>query len=122
MGRGVSAGGGQSSLGYLFGGGENTNDNTNNRASKSEGQNSNNTTTSPAAPSQPINNPPQIPTAAVDSKTAVDNSNPGATATHDSRKNNYSRPDGQNCGNFITVYLLSICIQNLSHLVTVLSC
>ena len=83
MGRGVSAGGGQSSLGYLFGSGETTN---NAQAAQNKGQGSNNEPPQkPAAASPPVDNSKQIP--------AGINSN---------NHNNYLRADGQNCGNFIT--------------------
>jgi hypothetical protein len=111
MGRGVSAGGGQSSLGYLFGGGDN-NDDTTRRAPKNEGQKSDNVTaTTTPVPPQPTPQPPvvdntqQITTSNSDGKSTADNSNTKQSPTgsaHESKKNNYFRPDGQNCGNFIT--------------------
>lgn len=101
MRRGVSAGGGQSSLGYLFGSGESSNDSL--RASRSEGQISNNIS---AASLPPLDNTQQIQadTKSAGSSQAAENSKQGPTGTHDSKKNNYYRPDGQNCGNFITVW------------------
>ncbi|KAJ8775136.1 hypothetical protein K2173_020140 [Erythroxylum novogranatense] len=81
MGRGVSSGGGQSSLGYLFSGGETA---ANVSANKTEGQTTNSSPSpNPAVSSQPIDK--QIPAGI-----------PGNV------KNNYHRADGQNCGNFIT--------------------
>lgn len=83
MGRGVSAGGGQSSLGYLFGGGE--------------------------APSNPpavqklekvSNNAPAPKLAA---EPPVDNTKQAPAGILSSNANNYVRADGQNCGNFLTV-------------------
>ncbi|KDP27263.1 hypothetical protein JCGZ_19962 [Jatropha curcas] len=74
MGRGVSAGGGQSSLGYLFGNGESAN---NDKAAKSP------SSQKPIVGSQPIDK--QIP-----------------AGIHGNLTNNYYRADGQNCGNFIT--------------------
>ncbi|CAD5190637.1 protein SPIRAL1-like 3 isoform X2 [Musa acuminata AAA Group] len=74
MGRGVSSGGGQSSLGYLFGGDE---------APKSTGESA-----APAhnpAPPPPVENSKQIP-----------------AGIQGSLPNNYHRADGQNTGNFIT--------------------
>ncbi|KAI0525188.1 protein SPIRAL1-like 1 [Dendrobium catenatum] len=73
MGRGVSSGGGQSSLGYLFGGGEAPKPATDN--------------TNPArnANPAPVDNSKQIPAGI-----------PGNVT------NNYFRADGQNNGNFIT--------------------
>ncbi|CAL9086142.1 unnamed protein product [Musa acuminata var. zebrina] len=74
MGRGVSSGGGQSSLGYLFGSGE---------APKSTGET--------AAPAQ---KPP--------SPLPVDNKKKIPAGIQGNLANNYHRADGQNCGNFIT--------------------
>ncbi|KAL4633445.1 hypothetical protein ACB098_04G093000 [Castanea mollissima] len=89
MGRGVSAGGGQSSLGYLFGSGEAPKPSTNKNnaeAPVNQGQVTNN---SPAQNSTPATPPEeagkQIP-AGIQGNT----------------QNNYFRADGQNCGNFIT--------------------
>ena len=84
MGRGVSSGGGQSSLGYLFGGGEAP-------------------TTTPAAsnPRQAAadNVPPSRPAAGSD---PVDNSKQIPAGIHGNLTNNYHRADGQNSSNFIT--------------------
>lgn len=84
MGRGVSSGGGQSSLGYLFGSGEAPKTASNNpQPAPSEGQAVNNGPPSKtAAPSQPVDVAKQIP-AGINSNAA----------------------DGQNSGNFITVCL-----------------
>ncbi|KAJ9173177.1 hypothetical protein P3X46_016340 [Hevea brasiliensis] len=79
--RGVSAGGGQSSLGYLFGNGETAN---NASAAKTEGQTANN------SPSQK----PAIASPTIDKQTPA--------GVHGNLTNNYYRADGQNCGNFIT--------------------
>lgn len=82
MGRAVSAGGGQSSLGYLFGSGETA---KNSPAANSEGQTAScSPSPKPAALSPPIDK--QIP-----------------AGIHGNLTNNYHRADGQNCGNFITV-------------------
>ncbi|KAE8654462.1 Protein SPIRAL1 [Hibiscus syriacus] len=81
MGRGVSSGGGQSSLGYLFGSGE---------APKPAAKNSQAASTEtpsvakPAPAAQPADVTKQIP------------------AGINSTSNNYLRADGQNTGNFIT--------------------
>lgn len=84
MGRGVSAGGGQSSLGYLFGGGEAP---SAPQAAQNRGNATNvNPSPKPAAVSQPPEATKQIP-AGIQSNNA----------------NNYLRADGQNCGNFLTV-------------------
>lgn len=83
MGRGVSSGGGQSSLGYLFGGGEPAN---NVQASKKPNGSSQPTSST----SQPADK--HIPA--------------GIPGNH---TNNYHRADGQNCGNFITVGSLFSC-------------
>ena len=94
MGRGVSAGGGQSSLGYLFGSGETTNSP---QQAQNKGPDSNNAPPQkPAAPSQPVVN---------SNHSAVgvdDGSKQRPVAVHDSKTNNYLRTEGQNCGNFIT--------------------
>lgn len=84
MGRGVSAGGGQSSLGYLFGNGESGNNvqgtpNPGGRAASSEKPASSSSSSSPSIDKQ-------IP-----------------AGIHGNLTNNYFRVDGQNCGNFITV-------------------
>ncbi|KAF7133358.1 hypothetical protein RHSIM_Rhsim09G0126400 [Rhododendron simsii] len=81
MGRGVSSGGGQSSLGYLFGSGEAPKTASNNpQSAPSERQAVNNGPPSKAAaPSQPVDVAKQIP-AGINSNAA----------------------DGQNSGNFIT--------------------
>ncbi|GJY86627.1 SPIRAL1-like protein 3 [Tanacetum coccineum] len=104
MGRGVSSGGGQSSLGYLFGGDADSN-----------------TQPPPPAPLCKRNSPSEAATLRIselsepasDDKTTtvteessesnynVINRNPNA-AVHDNMTNNYHRPDGQNCGNYIT--------------------
>ncbi|XP_041013261.1 protein SPIRAL1-like 1 [Juglans microcarpa x Juglans regia] len=87
MGRGVSSGGGQSSLGYLFGSGEAPKPApTNAEAAPSEVPAVNNVpATKPAAAPQPVDISKQVP-AGINS-----------TST-----NNYMRADGQNTGNFIT--------------------
>lgn len=86
MGRGVSAGGGQSSLGYLFGGGEAPN-------------------APPAAPNsaRPTNADPSPKTASGSQPAEVPKQIPAGTQRNNT--NNYQRTDGQNCGNFITVQL-----------------
>ncbi|CAN1848200.1 Protein SPIRAL1-like 1 [Linum perenne] len=80
-GRGVSCGGGRSSLGYLFGS-ENENNNINN--------NNNSTSSSASNKSSPT-------------KTEKDVIDQSTKTTSGRLKNNYYRSDGQNCGNFITV-------------------
>lgn len=100
MGRGVSCGGGQSSLGYLFGNGEadgnappppeNPSDDATTEPSKTEPSDDNNSTAT--------NEPSEKPLSESANKI---NQNPDANA-HDSTTNNYHRADGQNCGNFIT--------------------
>ncbi|KAJ4707281.1 Protein SPIRAL1-like [Melia azedarach] len=81
MGRGVSAGGGQSSLGYLFGSGETA---SNAPTSKNQSQIADNAPSQkPAVTSRPIDK--EIP-----------------AGIHGNLTNNYHRADGQNCGNFIT--------------------
>ncbi|KAA8529324.1 hypothetical protein F0562_033877 [Nyssa sinensis] len=86
MGRGVSSGGGQSSLGYLFGNGEAPKPAPSNaQAAPNEGQAVNGPAPKPPTVAQPVDVSKQIP--------AGINSNPA---------NNYFRADGQNSGNFIT--------------------
>ncbi|KAK7271847.1 hypothetical protein RJT34_28082 [Clitoria ternatea] len=101
MGRGVSSGGGQSSLGYLFGSGETSSNapvanNTTSNAPVANNQASNNQRTN--NPSTPVNggrtqnaNAPSPP---------IDKQIPAGIPG--SLKNNYHRADGQNCGNFLT--------------------
>ncbi|WOK94444.1 protein SPIRAL1-like 3 [Canna indica] len=72
MGRGVSSGGGQSSLGYLFGGGETPKSTSDDAAPVQK-----------PAPPPPINK--EIP-----------------AGIQSSQAKNFYRADGQNCGNFIT--------------------
>ena len=85
MGRGVSAGGGQSSLGYLFGSGETT---SNAPTVQNQGPEAN-------------NNVPSQKTAAAAASQPIDKQIPAGVPGH--LTNNYFRADGQNCGNFITV-------------------
>ncbi|KAF2294949.1 hypothetical protein GH714_029632 [Hevea brasiliensis] len=87
MGRGVSSGGGQSSLGYLFGSGEAPKPSTNGaQPAPDDVQAVNNVPPSkPAVAPQPVDASKQIP-AGINSSSA----------------NNYMRADGQNAGNFIT--------------------
>jgi protein SPIRAL1 and related proteins len=85
MSRGGSAGGGQSSLGYLFGSGEVP-------APK------------PAAEAPPAVAPPAEKPAAV--KAEVARQIPAGVA---SQTNNYHRADGQNTGNFLTVCYVLFC-------------
>ncbi|OAY84168.1 Protein SPIRAL1-like 2 [Ananas comosus] len=75
MGRGVSSGGGQSSLGYLFGSGE---------APKAVEN------AAPAPVQKPASPPP------------VDASKQIPAGIQGCQANNYFRADGQNSGNFIT--------------------
>ena len=74
MGRGVSCGGGQSSLGYLFGGGE---------APKS------------AEKPAPVQKP--APSSSAEKLKEI------PAGIQSSKANNYMRAEGQNCGNFLTV-------------------
>ncbi|CAI0560357.1 unnamed protein product [Linum tenue] len=84
MGRGVSSGGGQSSLGYLFGSGEAPKPAPNtNRASPKVEQ-----APAPAPVAAEPEGTQQIP---------------AGIAVSGSKTNNYFRADGQNTGNFLTV-------------------
>ncbi|KAL5582130.1 hypothetical protein UlMin_014572 [Ulmus minor] len=90
MGRGVSCGGGQSSLGYLFGDGEN--------ASKTGATP---TQKSPVEEPTPKNaSPPPPQKLASPSKPTIDKDIPAGIPGN--KTNNYLRAEGQNCGNFIT--------------------
>ena len=90
MGRGVSSGGGQSSLGYLFGSGEAPKATTNNAEAP---QNSGKVTST---------EPSQKPTASA-SAPPVDASKQIPAGIPGNNANNYFRADGQNTGNFLTV-------------------
>lgn len=86
MGRGVSSGGGQSSLGYLFGSGE-----------------------APKPAASKVQAPVSAQPAVKDVAQPVGDSQPvdlkKVPAGVNSNINNYHRADGQNTGNFITVWL-----------------
>ncbi|XP_010551372.1 PREDICTED: protein SPIRAL1-like 2 [Tarenaya hassleriana] len=84
MGRGVSAGGGQSSLGYLFGSGE-APPKPATESAPAEPRPVSATPPPKAASPQPVDVTKQIP-AGINSTSA----------------NNYMRADGQNTGNFLT--------------------
>lgn len=90
MGRGVSSGGGQSSLGYLFGSGEAPKP----AAEKAQAAPSE----SRAASKEPSPKPNAAPQ-------PVDISKQIPAGVHSSTNNNYFRADGQNTCNFITVCL-----------------
>ncbi|EOY22104.1 hypothetical protein QUC31_007568 [Theobroma cacao] len=94
MGRGVSSGGGQSSLGYLFGSGEApkptangnvTGTSTASEVPKTQNEVAKETPQKPTTTSPPADVARQVPAGI-----------PGNNA------NNYFRADGQNCGNFLT--------------------
>ncbi|KAK7365026.1 hypothetical protein VNO80_13779 [Phaseolus coccineus] len=110
MGRGVSAGGGQSSLGYLFGSGEPASNvqSANQPANGARTQNA-------SAPSAPVEKQSPAPVerqspAPVErqSPAPVEKQSPAQVEKQipagipGSLKNNYHRADGQNCGNFLT--------------------
>ncbi|GLJ48864.1 hypothetical protein SUGI_1030550 [Cryptomeria japonica] len=95
MGRGVSSGGGQSSLGYLFGSDEPA------KAAPARAQPVQNAaplTSDAPRPSKPQENGP--------AKTSKPQENgpevPAGVQMHSTNTNNYFRAEGQNCGNFIT--------------------
>ncbi|KAI5352836.1 PREDICTED: SPIRAL1 [Prunus dulcis] len=92
MGRGVSSGGGQSSLGYLFGSGE---------APKPA---ANNTQAAPIPNEGRVvtNEPASKPTAPPPAPEPVDITKQIPAGIHSTSSNNYMRADGQNTGNFIT--------------------
>ncbi|KAL4184588.1 hypothetical protein AMTRI_Chr10g226320 [Amborella trichopoda] len=99
IGRGVSSGGGQSSLGYLFG--------------------SNGESPKPAAPVS--HTPPPQPNGAGNGRLAqkptsgppptVDSSKQVPAGIHGNTANNYFRAEGQNSGNFITVFGTSLSLS-----------
>ncbi|KAH1131168.1 hypothetical protein Goshw_001651 [Gossypium schwendimanii] len=94
MGRGVSSGGGQSSLGYLFGSGEAPPPKPTNVTSTG--------TTSSEVPQKQIEvvkETVQKPTTASPSSGDAKEIPAGVPG---SKTNNYFRADGQNCGNFLT--------------------
>ena len=107
MGRGVSSGGGQSSLGYLFGSGETPTkahgaDVQSQSANGGHPQNVNGA--SPSVDKEiPVASPPVDKQIRAASPT-VEKQIPAGI--HGNLTNNYHRADGQNCGNFITVWLL----------------
>nr|ACA58349.1 putative nitrilase-associated protein [Sandersonia aurantiaca] len=81
MGRGVSCGGGQSSLGYLFGDGEAHKPATSIPPAAGNAE----PALKPSGASPPADNIKQVP-----------------AGIQGNNANNYLRMDGQNCGNFIT--------------------
>ncbi|KAK8703113.1 hypothetical protein V6N13_021442 [Hibiscus sabdariffa] len=100
MGRGVSSGGGQSSLGYLFGSGEAPKPTT---TTTTNG-------TSPAASSEVPRTqnevakeiPQKSTTASPSPPPGVAKEIPAGIPANTTITNNYFRADGQNCGNFLT--------------------
>lgn len=95
MGRGVSSGGGQSSLGYLFGSGETPNKP---QTSHKKGEAANKPQAAQNTGEAANISPPQ--TNAVASK-PIDKDIPAGIPGN--QTNNYFRAEGQNCGNFLTV-------------------
>ncbi|CAN6844001.1 unnamed protein product [Brassica oleracea var. botrytis] len=94
MGRGVSAGGGQSSLGYLFGSGEAPKPAVN----------------SASAETQPP--PPSTTRPKTVAPKPVDITKQGPAGLNSNSANNYMRADGQNSGNFLTVSCLLLDMQD----------
>ncbi|KAK4781586.1 hypothetical protein SAY86_015688 [Trapa natans] len=91
MGRGVSAGGGQSSLGYLFGGEEAPKPAGNNAEVPKQGSDTSSGASEKFTTTTTTTSPPE---------TDVPEKVPAGI--QGSQANNYFRADGQNCGNFIT--------------------
>ncbi|KAJ6290139.1 hypothetical protein OIU78_025958 [Salix suchowensis] len=89
MGRGVSSGGGQSSLGYLFGGGE--------APTPPFPKPTNTTSETPQSSRLPVTNEPVE---------EVSKQIPAGVPAKPNTTNNYFRADGQNCGNFLTLLVL----------------
>ncbi|KAK7266583.1 hypothetical protein RIF29_19232 [Crotalaria pallida] len=103
MGRGVSSGGGQSSLGYLFGSGEASNhvQGSNKQGQPENGGHAQNA----SAASLPISTNHGQPANGGRAQNAsgsspIDKGIPAGIPGN--LKNNYHRADGQNCGNFLT--------------------
>ncbi|XP_061366519.1 protein SPIRAL1-like 3 isoform X1 [Gastrolobium bilobum] len=97
MGRGISSGGGQSSLGYLFGSEETASNvqSANNQGHSANGGRSQNASVA----SPPIDKQIQAGIPSVTSP-PIDKGIPAGIPGN--LKNNYHRADGQNCGNFLT--------------------
>ncbi|BBH04022.1 SPIRAL1-like1 [Prunus dulcis] len=89
MGRGVSSGGGESSLGYLFGGGEEIKKPAPKKVDAPQNQ-------APVPSTEPPSQKPTAPTTPAEVNKQTPAGVPGNTS------NNYFRADGQNCGNFLT--------------------
>ncbi|CAI9787186.1 unnamed protein product [Fraxinus pennsylvanica] len=94
MGRGVSSGGGESSLGYLFGGGEAPAPRV--PAPKTTANN----VETPLQNEAPVMNAVPEKPSVVAPPADVDKQIPAGI--QGSQKNNYFRADGQNTGNFLT--------------------
>lgn len=113
MGRGVSSGGGQSSLGYLFGSGE-----TPTKAPPAQVQSqpaSGGRSPNAGAVAQPV----EKPTSAGANGKRAQNAGASPPAQKETPAgvpgnltNNYHRSEGQNCGNFITVESLSTLLSS----------
>ncbi|XP_073138434.1 protein SPIRAL1-like 3 [Henckelia pumila] len=91
MGRGVSSGGGQSSLGYLFGDGG---------APAPKSSTNSTVEASPQNASTVVSHVQEKVLAAAPPPAAAAKQIPAVVPG--SRMNNYHRADGQNCGNFLT--------------------
>ncbi|PKI47725.1 hypothetical protein CRG98_031858 [Punica granatum] len=98
MGRGVSAGGGQSSLGYLFGSGE---------APKPPAVNAE----APAKQVPDTSSGPSQRSTATASPPSADVTKQIPAGIQGSQANNYFRADGQNCGNFITPWRYDVLLS-----------
>lgn len=108
MGRGVSSGGGQSSLGYLFGSGEAP-------APKPATNNVQAPVEKPAPVVRVI--PEKQPSAAPSSAPSDDAPKQIPAGIQGNQKNNYYRADGQNTGNFLTVCMPYSCRYNICFLI-----
>ncbi|CAA2981159.1 Hypothetical predicted protein [Olea europaea subsp. europaea] len=93
MGRGVSSGGGESSLGYLFGGGE--------ASQVPDPKTAANNGETPLQNQAPVrsNAAPEKPSIVAP---PADSNKQIPAGIQGSQKNNYFRADGQNAGNFLT--------------------
>ena len=95
MGRGVSSGGGQSSLGYLFGSGEAPKPAPITTVSPKP-----TATASEVPKNQAVSASSETPQKSAPASPPVDPNKPAGVPGNNA--NNYFRADGQNCGNFLT--------------------
>lgn len=98
--RGVNSGGGESSLGYLFGSGESVPKPNKPAANTSFTTTTTTTTTTDGAGGRPTTT---TTTTTIGDKNKTEEEKKQISAGVRGSPNNYYRSDGQNCGNFLTV-------------------